>query len=120
MNGNSFVQMIFWLSIRNRFRCEKENLFLRNRKFVENGLFPYEIHQLFVKNAFIGGKNAFCWFCWLKITFRCLSKIQDSFRLFKLLFALFKIDSFFLCDIFSWQNNIQDATYNSSVCECIG
>ena len=64
---------------------EKENLFLRNRKFVENGLFPYEIHQLFVKNAVIGGKNAFCWFCWLKITFRCLSKIQDSFRLFKIL-----------------------------------
>ncbi len=43
----------------------------------------------------LGGKNAFCWFCWLKITFRCLSKIQDSFRFFKLLVALFKIDPFF-------------------------
>ena len=94
-NANWVVQMIFRLLIRNHFRCEKENLFLRNRKFVENGLFPYEIPWLFVKNAFTGGKNAFCWFCWLKITFRCLSKIQDSFRFFKLLVALFKIDPFF-------------------------
>lgn len=36
---------------------EKENLFLRIGKIVENGLFPYEIPQLFVKNAFFGGQE---------------------------------------------------------------
>ncbi len=71
---------------------EKENLFLRNRKFVENGSFPYEIPQLFVKNAFTGGKNGFYRFknvfllvLLVKKRVQMPSKIQDSFRLFKIL-----------------------------------
>jgi len=84
-NANWVVQMIFWLLIRNRFRCEKENLFLRNRKIVENGLFPYKIPQLFVKNAFIGGKNGFCRFknefCWFKNGFLLVLLVKNHVQM---------------------------------------